>query len=154
MDPQVLVKIWHNSHPHKVGTLIWLTLNRKLHVGTWLQCMGIPPPCKVCPNETLKSLQHCFLECAKAKHAWEAYLKVWQKWGASDNVALSWPFILLGELVFEREDDLPNIQGYHTGSFSYIRQLLDIFKRFILYFLWSKSCRMHFDDHYSSRNVV
>ncbi len=72
-------------------------------------------------------------------------LKFGKNGGAPDNVALSWPFILLGELVFEREDDPPNIQGYHISSFSYIRQSLDILKSFILYFLWSKRCRMHFD---------
>jgi len=75
--------------------------------------MGIPPMCKVCPNEVLESPQHCFLKCAKAKPACEAYFKVWQKWGAPDDIALSWPFILLSELIFEREDDPPNIHGYH-----------------------------------------
>jgi hypothetical protein len=39
---QVMAKIWHNSQPRKVGTLIWLTLNRGLPVGTWLQCMRRP----------------------------------------------------------------------------------------------------------------
>jgi hypothetical protein len=68
--------------------------------------------CKVCPNEVLESPQHRFLKCAKAKRIWEAYFKVWQKWGAPNNIALPWPFILLSELIFEREDDLPNIQGY------------------------------------------
>jgi hypothetical protein len=38
---QVIARMWHNSCPHKVGTLIWLTLNRGLPVGTWLQTMGI-----------------------------------------------------------------------------------------------------------------
>jgi hypothetical protein len=33
-DSQVIAKIWHNSHPYKVGNLIWLTLNRGLPVGT------------------------------------------------------------------------------------------------------------------------
>ncbi len=33
--------------PRKVGIVIWLTLNCGLLVGTWLQCMGIPPTCKV-----------------------------------------------------------------------------------------------------------
>jgi hypothetical protein len=35
---------------------------------------------------------------------------------------------LLGEVVFEREDDPPGVQGYHVGGFSYIRQLLDILR--------------------------
>ncbi len=76
------------------------------------------------------------------------------KWGALDDLALSWPFILLGELVIEREDDPPKIQDYHDGGFSFIRRLLDILRSFIIYFLWSKRCMMHFDAHYSSCNVL
>ncbi len=87
--PNVLAIIWHNSHPRKVGTLIWLTLNCELLVGTWLQCMGISPMCKVCPNEVLESLQHYLFQCVKAKHTWEAYLRIWRKWGAPDDVAFS-----------------------------------------------------------------
>ncbi len=41
---QVIVRIWHKARPRKVGTLIWLTFNQGLPVGTWLQLMGIPPP--------------------------------------------------------------------------------------------------------------
>jgi len=48
------------------------------------------------------------------------YFKVWQKWGAPNDVALSRPFILLGDLVVERKDDPPKIQDYHTGGFSFI----------------------------------
>jgi hypothetical protein len=32
--PQIIATIWHNSKPHKMGTLIWLTLNRGLPIGT------------------------------------------------------------------------------------------------------------------------
>jgi hypothetical protein len=45
---QVMARIWHNAQPWKVDTLIWLILNQGLPVGTWLQCMGIIPTCKVC----------------------------------------------------------------------------------------------------------
>ncbi len=45
---QLIARLWHNARPCKVGTLIWLTLNQGLPVGTWLQLMGIPPQCKVC----------------------------------------------------------------------------------------------------------
>jgi hypothetical protein len=58
---QVVAKIWHNAWPQKVNTLIWLTLNQGLPVGTWLQCMGILPTCKVCTEEALESPQHCLL---------------------------------------------------------------------------------------------
>jgi hypothetical protein len=37
---QVVARIWHNARPRKVGTLIWLTLNQGLPIGTWLQVMG------------------------------------------------------------------------------------------------------------------
>jgi hypothetical protein len=33
---QVIARIWHNARPKKVRTLIWLTLNQGLPVGTWL----------------------------------------------------------------------------------------------------------------------
>ncbi len=151
---QVLAIIWHNSCPRKVGIFIWLTLNCELPVGTWLQCMRIPPTCKVYPDGLYELWQHCLLECVKAKYAWEAYFRVWQKWGALDDIALSWPLILLGDLVVEKEDDPPKIQNYHAGGFSFITQPLDILRSFIFYFLWSKRCRMHFDVQYSSHNVL
>jgi hypothetical protein len=79
--------------------------------------MGIPPTCKVYLDGLSKSPQHYLLECAKTKYAWEAYFKVWQKWRALDDVALSWPFILLSDLIVEKEDDPPKIQDYHAGGF-------------------------------------
>ncbi len=95
-------------------------------------------------EEVLESPQHCLLECPFNKWAWEAFYYVWQKWGAPNDVSLSWLFVMLGEAVFEREDDPPRFQGYHVGGFSYIRQPLDILRSFILYFLWSERCRKHF----------
>ncbi len=53
--PQVIVRMWHNSSPLKVGTLIWLTLNRGLLVGTWLQLMGIPPTYNICDSGVTKT---------------------------------------------------------------------------------------------------
>jgi len=41
--------------------------------------------------------------------------------GGLDDVAFSWPFILLGDIVVKREDDPPKIQDYHVGGFSFIR---------------------------------
>jgi hypothetical protein len=40
---QVIARIWHNFRPRKVGTLIWLTLNRGLSVGTLATMHGDPP---------------------------------------------------------------------------------------------------------------
>ncbi len=66
---QLTARIWHNARPRKVGTLIWLTLNRGLPVGTWLQTMGLPSLCKVCDANKEESPQHCLLECAMAQRA-------------------------------------------------------------------------------------
>ncbi len=40
------------------------------------------------------------------------------------------------------------------GNFFFIRQPLDILRSFIIYFLWSESCTMHFDAEYSFDNVL
>ncbi len=61
---QVMARIWHNSRPRKVDTFIWLTLNRGLSVGTWLQCMGILFTCKAS-----ESPQHYLFECPFTKRA-------------------------------------------------------------------------------------
>jgi hypothetical protein len=71
--------------------------------------MGILPTCKVCFDGLFESPQHCLFECVKAKYAWELNFKVWQKWGALDDVAFSWPFILLGDLIVAKNDDPPKI---------------------------------------------
>jgi hypothetical protein len=99
MAAQVITRIWYNARPRKVGTLIWLTLNKGLPVGTWLQIMGIPPQCKVCDSGIKESPQHCLLECSMAQRAWEAYKKIWEEWKAPAGLTFSWPFALLGEAV-------------------------------------------------------
>jgi hypothetical protein len=66
---QMTRRFWHNARPRKVGTLIWLTLNQGLPVGTWLQLMGIDPLCKICDLNTEESPQHCLLECSMAQRA-------------------------------------------------------------------------------------
>ncbi len=78
----------------------------------------------------------------------------WLKWGAPHDVTPSWSFILLGEVVFEHEDNPPSLQGYHVGGFSYNMQPLDILRSFILYFLWFERSRKDFDDQISSRKVL
>jgi hypothetical protein len=69
------------------------------------------------------------------------------------SVALH-PFILLGEVVFEEEDNPSDLHCYHTGGFSYRRQPLDILRSLILYYLWSERCRRHFDGQYSFKRVL
>jgi hypothetical protein len=61
----------------------------------------------------------------------------------------TWERVILGEAVFEEEDDPPGLHNYHPGGFSYKRQPLDILRSFLLFYLWSERCRKHFDDQYS-----
>jgi hypothetical protein len=141
---QVTARIWHNSRPRKVGTLIWITLNQGLPMGTWLQHMGILPHCKVYERNAEESPQHYLLECHRALEAWGAFKRVW------DN----WPFILLGEPALEKEDDPPGQLAYHVGSFSYLRQPLDILRSFILYHIWTERCKKHFGDQHSVKSIL
>jgi hypothetical protein len=46
-----------------VGALIWLTLNRGLPVGTWLQTMGLQDTCEGCDQGFSESAQHCLMDC-------------------------------------------------------------------------------------------
>jgi hypothetical protein len=89
--------------------------------------MGISPSCKVCGTEALETPQHYLLNCLVAKRAWEAFRTVWLKWGAPREVTPTWPFILFGKAIYEGEDNLPSLQGYHVEGFCYNRQPLDIF---------------------------
>jgi len=143
---QVVARIWHNARPRKVGALIWLTLNKGLPVGTWLQTMGLQATCKGCNQGLPEFVQHCLLDCPPAQKAWSAFRSTWDVWEAPDRLSITWPFILLGEAVFEEEDNPPNLQRYHTGGFSYQRQPLDILRSFLLYYLWSERCWKHFDE--------
>ncbi len=119
---QMITRLWHNARPRKVGTLIWLTFNQGLPVGTWLQIMGITPICKVCDSNTEESPQHCLLECPLAQRAWKAYKRIWDEWQAPHGSEITWPFALLGEATIERDDDPPGLLAYHTGRFTYRRQ--------------------------------
>jgi len=94
------------------------------------------------------------MDCVHAQRAWKAFNCVWKEWKAPDRLTLSWPFILLGEAVFELDDDPQDLHCYHTGGYSYIRQPLDILRSFLVYYLWSERCHRHFDDHYSMKRVL
>jgi hypothetical protein len=52
---QMMARLWHNAHPQKVGTLIWLVFNKGLPVGSWFQQMGLPSQCKFCDSNTEES---------------------------------------------------------------------------------------------------
>jgi hypothetical protein len=105
--PQAIARIWHSARPRKVSTLIWLTLNQGLPVGSWLQLMGLPPQCKVCSSGVEETPQHCLLDCTKAQIAWKAYEHIWVEWKTYRNLVPTWPFVLLGEAALEVEDDPP-----------------------------------------------
>jgi hypothetical protein len=66
---QMTARIWHNARPRKVGTLIWLILNKGLLVGSWLQQIGLPSQCKVYVSNLEESAQHLFLNCLMARNA-------------------------------------------------------------------------------------
>lgn len=59
----------------------------------------------------LRCLFEDLLECPLAKQAWEAFYFVWHQWGVPNDVILSWPFVMLGEAIFEREADFPRFKG-------------------------------------------
>ncbi len=151
---QAIARIWHNARPRKVGTLIWLTLNQGLPVGSWLQTMGIPPHCKVCSSGTEETPQHCFLDCPMAQKAWEGFKRIWDEWKVHRDLTITWPFVLLGEAAMEIDDDPLGLLAYQTGGYTYPRQPLDILRSLILYNLWLERCRKHFDNHYSLQKVL
>ncbi len=107
--------------------------------------MGILATCKGYDQGFPKSAQHYLMDCTPARQAWKAFHSVWNKWEAPNRLHMTWPFVLLGEVVFEKDDDPPNLHSYHTGGFTYHRQPLDILRSFLLYYLWSERCRKHFD---------
>jgi hypothetical protein len=94
------------------------------------------------------------MDCPPAQRTWNAFRRTWDEWGAPNRISITWPFILLGEAVFEKEDDPPGLQCYHTCGFSYNRQSLDILRSFLLYYLWSERCRRHFDGQYDLKRVL
>jgi hypothetical protein len=116
--------------------------------------MGVSATCKGCNQGLSESAQHCFRECTPAQRAWDVFLSVWNEWGAPNHLHITWPFVLLGEAVFEKEDDPPDLHNYHTSDFTYRRQPLDILRSFLLYYLWSERCRKHFDSQYSLKRVL
>ncbi len=151
---QIITRMWHNARPRKVGALTWLTFNNGLPVGTWLQMMGIHAPCKGCEQGLPESAQHCLMDYLPAQLAWKAFFLVWEEWEVPNHLAITWPFMLLSETVFEEDDDPPDLHCYHTGGFSYRRQPLDILRSFLLFYLWSERCRRHFDNQYSLKRVL
>jgi len=116
--------------------------------------MGILPHYKVCECNAEESPQHCLLECHKVLEAWGAFKRVWDNWEAPVELDINWPFVLLGEPVLEKEDDLPGQLAYHAGGFSYPRQPLDILRSFILYHIWTERCKRHFGDHHSVKSIL
>jgi hypothetical protein len=59
------------------------------------------------------------MDCPTTQLAWKAFTRVWEEWEAPRRLVITWPFVLLGETVFEEEDDPPDLHCYHPGGFSY-----------------------------------
>jgi hypothetical protein len=75
------------------------------------------------------------MDCPPTHLVWKAFLRVWEEWEAPCRLTITWPFMLLGEAMFEEEDDLPGLHSYHPRGFSYRRQPLDILRNFLLFYL-------------------
>jgi hypothetical protein len=86
---------------------------------------GHPPHVQGLHRGGPESPQHCLLECPLAQRALEAFYYIWQKWGTSNDVTLCWPFVMLGETVFERKDDPPRSKG------------LDCLNCFVVFGMWT-----------------
>jgi hypothetical protein len=59
-----------------------------------------------------------------AQRAWDAYQRVWKEWEMPTGLTLSWPFMLLGEAIWEREDDpwrAPKSQVKPTWGSHYVK---------------------------------
>jgi len=61
--------------------------------------MGISATCKGYDQGLSKSAQHCLMECTPAQHVWNAFRNVWNEWGAANRLHITWPFVLLGDVV-------------------------------------------------------
>jgi hypothetical protein len=111
--------------------------------------MGIPPHSKVCNSGAEETPQHCLLDCPMAQNTWKAFKRIWSEWKTYRNLEITWPFVLLGEVVAELDDDTPGLLAYNAGGYTYTWQPLNIFRSLILYHLWMERCIKHFDDRYS-----
>jgi hypothetical protein len=128
-----------------INSIPWdpATARKNPEVGEWVSKM-----------ESDRTVQHCLMDCTPAQQAWKAFHRVWNEWRAPNCLHITWPFILLGEAVFEEDDDPPDLHSYHTGGFTYRRQPLDILRSFLVYYLWSERCRNHFDGQHSLKRVL
>jgi hypothetical protein len=101
-----------------VGTLIWLTLNKGLSVGSWLKLMNIPPSYKVCNLGVEETPQHCLLECPMAQKAWNAFKRTSRDWKSNRDLEITWPFALIGEATAVLDDDTPRLLAYNPGGYT------------------------------------
>ncbi len=120
-------------------------------MGTWLQKLGIPASCQVCPMGLVESPQHYLLLCEKVDLAWYAFRRIWQAWGALE-VITNWNFILLNEIAIKSKEFQPLAHNFKT-RFYYTKQPLDLLCSFHVYFLWTDRCRKNFEDTYSSFKI-
>lgn len=124
---QAIARIWHSARPRKVGTLIWLTLNQGLPIGSWVQLMGIPPQYKVCNLGAEETLS-----IASSNAPWlSAPGKLTSESGSNGKPpSTSRPPGPLCSLVKPLGSTKTTPRGY-----TYLRQPLDILRNFIIYHL-------------------
>jgi hypothetical protein len=60
LNKYIIDKLWHSYWPTKVVSLILLTLNMGLFIGSWLLYMGINFIFKVCHDLIIENPQHRF----------------------------------------------------------------------------------------------
>ena len=66
-------RIWHPYLPRKVSAMQWLILTEGLLVGAWLERIGLPNHCQLCPNRIRETLQHAFQDCQEIKRTWDLF---------------------------------------------------------------------------------
>jgi hypothetical protein len=89
-------------------------------------------------------------------HSWKiiGFFSKWIKWDAPIDVSLTLPFFYFRDIVIKREEDEPLRHKPHASGYLYLRHSSDIFRSFIVYFLWVERCHLHFVKIYSNHKVL
>ncbi len=89
-------------------------------------------------------------------HSWKiiGFFSKWIKWEAPIDVSLTLPFFYFRDIVIKREEDEPLRHKPHAIGYLYLRHSSDIFRSFIVYFLWVERCHLHFVKIYSNHKVL
>ncbi len=137
----IIDRLWHSYWPTKVVSLILLTLNMGLSIGSWLLYMGINLIFEVCHDLIIENPQHC-LFILYFDHYVTYLIQCLEliKCASSSKHKISWNFILLVH-IFSRDDD-PFTHSLHIVGFF---PLYNFSINFIHYFLCIEWCYFHLD---------